>query len=167
MGSFYTKNIAIVVATYDANNRVYVGCHFENSVLRNRHKKLSLCAGHVDKGETFIHGAIREAREEHGLHKDERDLRLIHTRTKNNTTYKYYTIDVLPSDYYTHKIETHNEIITDQNIINDMLRHFPSGSVLNTGSDSTFLVDVDVFKMKHLEKYLYEPTIIFINKYFK
>jgi hypothetical protein len=167
MGNFFTKRVSIVIATYKINNKVYVGCHFEKSLNEKRHGKISLCAGHVEDNESYTEGAIREAEEEHGLViYNENHLELVHSKISKNTTYNYYIINVIPCDYFTHKVSTHDEIISDLNYINNVFQHFPSNSVIPTGSKSTFLIDVSVLKSQIYSEYVYDPTRIFLSKYF-
>ena len=59
--------ISIIIATYLYNGEVYLGCHFDNMPKKYRYKKISSCGGNVDAHESFKQGAMREAREEHGL----------------------------------------------------------------------------------------------------
>lgn len=162
MGNYFTKRISIVMAIYHCDNRIYIGCHFEKSFKSERNGKLSLCGGHVDDGEKFIDGAMREAREEHGLVKKREDFHFFETKKINNDEYVYYTIKVLPSDYYQNQISTHNEIIHDIVFINRILDNFPQKSIIKTGSDSVFLIDIDILRSPEYKKYIFEPTYDFL-----
>lgn len=165
MGNHFPKRISIVMAMYHYNNKIYVGCHFEKSFQSERNGKLSLCGGHVDDGEKFIDGAMREAREEHGLVKNKEDFLFFETKKINNNDYVYYTVNVVPSDYYHKQISTHDEIIHDIVYINRILDTFPHNSVIKTGSNSVFLIDINVLRSSEYKKYVFEPTYNFLLNY--
>jgi 8-oxo-dGTP pyrophosphatase MutT (NUDIX family) len=159
--------VSIIICVYEFNNKLYIGCHFDNNPSQYRYKKIGSCAGHVDEGESYTDAAIREAKEEHGLTiSDENKLQFIsqNINTKNNKCYKYYCTYVLPSNYLTKDILTPDEIFYDEKYINNVFSKFPENSVINTGARSTFLIHLDVLTSQKYKKYIYSPFFNFLTK---
>lgn len=155
--------ISIIIAIFLLNDKFYIGCHFDNVPKSYRYKKISSCGGNVEKNETFIQGAIREAREEHGLIIDKQKLRLIYTKNTNYKIYKYYMVNVTPNDYYNNGITTPIEIFKEKNYINNVFSQFPPNSVINTKVDTTFLIDYDVLKSSEFKHYILPPFQKFLQ----
>ena len=161
------KRVAIVIAVYSKDTKIYVGCHIDNTDKHQRKGKLQSCGGHVEFDEDFIQGAIREASEEHGLLINDRSkLQYIseHYNEIFNARYKYYGVDVTPNDYYSELITTPDEIIMDDENINNMLRNFPVESIIRTSVKSTFLVDIDILRDNKYRQYIYGPFHNFLKK---
>lgn len=161
------KRVAIVIAVYSKDTKIYIGCHIDNTDKQYRKGKLQSCGGHVEFDEDFVQGAIREAGEEHGLLiNDKLMLQYISEcyNEKINARYKYYGIDVNPNNYHSELITTPDEIIMDDKNINDMLGNFPKGSIIRTTVESTFLVDLDVLRDDKYKQYVYRPFHNFLKK---
>ena len=166
MGNLWCKRIAIVVAVFKHNGKIYVGCHFEKSLNPKRSNKISLCGGHVENYETLDQGAVREAREEHGLLINERELTLVHEKKIGKKYYAYYTVNTTPFRYEDKYIETHNEIVNNGEFFSDIIAKFPDNSIISTGAKSTFLIDIEVLRMNQYKKYIFEPTYNFLKNNF-
>lgn len=166
MGNFRSKRIAIVVGVYKHNGKIYLGCHFEKSIIPKRSNKISLCGGHVEKHETMKEGAVREAREEHGIILNCKQLAQVHEYKTDTTYYVYYMVDVKPNDYHNKHIVTHNEIVNDSVFFSDIISKFPSNSIIETNARSTFLIDIEVLRLNEYKKYVFEPTYNFLKNNF-
>lgn len=169
--------ISIIIAIYFFNDKFYIGCHFDNMPSAHRYKKISSCGGNVERDETFLQGAVREAREEHGLIVDEKNLTLIHTKETSYDIYKYYIVNVTPNDYHENEITTPSEIFGESfattsswktDYINEVFSHFPPNSVINTRVNTTFLIDYDVLQSLDYKQYILHPFQKFLRtSYFK
>jgi 8-oxo-dGTP pyrophosphatase MutT (NUDIX family) len=159
--------VSIVIAVYGLSNKLYIGCHFDNNPKQFRYRRISGCGGHVDEGENYVDAAIREAQEEHGLViNDKNKLEFIskNYNEKTNKCYKYFGFDVKPTDYLTENILTPDEVFKDEKYINKVFSTFPENSVINTGANSTYLIDLDVLTSDIYGKHLYQPFYHFLKK---
>ena len=157
--------VSIVIAVYSKDTKLYIGCHFDNTETRNRFGKISACGGHVDEGESYIDAAVREAQEEHGLIiKDETKLEFIseNVNKKSGKRSKYYGVDVTPEDYSTKDVLTPHEVMCDLNYIDNVFSKFPENSIINTGAQSTFFIDLDALTSFKNSKYIYMPFYNFL-----
>lgn len=162
------NGVSIVIAIYSLNNKLYIGCHFDNTQTQYRYKTISACGGHVDEGESYIDAAIREAKEEHGLTINNGNKLKFISKNYNEKTgkcYKYFSFDVKPTDYLTSDILTPHEVFQEEEYINNVFSQFPKNSVIKTGASSTYLIDLDVLTCDLYEKYLYKPFFHFLKKF--
>jgi len=160
------RRVSILVATYCYNNKIYIGCHFDNTPKKYRYGRIQGAGGHVEINETFEQGIIRESAEEHGLLvSDENKLEFISENYDNNsnTRYKYYGTNVTPQDYYPHLVTTHDEIINDMEYINKIFDLFPKGTVINTNVKTTFLIDINILCDDKYKEYVYGPFSKFLK----